>query len=200
MKKIIILITSILCIPIMLLTGCSTKKSKLNKINVSAYFNETTSYSTFETTGEKSLPLNTFLKEEPDTKLADSFVQIKLKAISAMIYKMYIDCIYFYVYTNIETDSQMMINVTITNLANENNIENPTDDFAYSCSFIPKENGAILCTVPVKKVVATATGLNLSFDIFETTDVFKDGLGNNTGFNWIIYGLTIHGESRAYSK
>ena len=199
MKKIISIIIAVICVPILLLTGCS-KKSKLNTINVASYFNKTASYSLYEKSGEKSLELNSLLTKKPDLKLADSFVQINLKANAAMIYKMYIDCISFRVYTNIKTDSQMIITVSITNLADENNIQNPTDDFSYPCTFIPEENGEILCRIPVNKVVANATGLSMSFDIFETTDVFKDGLGNNTGFKWLIYDLTIHGESRAYSK
>ena len=112
----------------------------------------------------------------------------------------YIDYIYFYVYTNMETTTEMTVNVSITNLADENNIENPNNDFKADCSLMPQKDKSVLCAIKVQKVIATATGSTMIIDILQSSELFSDGVGQDVDFKWIIYGLEFRAESRAYSK
>ena len=198
MRKII---TAILCIPVIVLCACSSKTSKLDAINASAYFEEATIYYTYNDSHSKTMTFESLLAKKPNKTLADQYIQFEVKAIPAMIYKMYIDYIYFYVYTTKETTSEMTVNVSITNLCNEWDFENVTDDFTADCSLIPQKDGSTRCEIKVQKVVATlAKTTTLKFDILNTTEVFKDDKNQDNNFKWLIYGLEICGESRAYSK
>ena len=200
-KSLLKIITALLCIPILFVCGCSSKPSKLGTINPSAYFEDKTSYYLYNVSESKTMTFDSLTLEEPDKSLANSYIQLEVKAKPAMIYKMYIDYIYFYVYTNKETYSEMIVNVSLTNLCDEWDFENPTDDFSYPCSFLPVKDGSTLCIVEVKKVVAIlAETTTLKFDILNSTEVFKDESGKDIGFKWSIYGLEFHAESRAYSK
>ena len=93
----------------------------------------------------------------------------------------------------------MIINTTITNLADENDIQNPSTFEALPLGIIPQEDGSILCKIPVGKTVATATGCTITFDINNSTSgTVADNEGKITDFRWLIYGLEIYGEHRAY--
>ena len=181
--------------------GCSKKLSNLQKIDVGFYFEKQATASTYNNTKEKTIDFAELLLTEPDPLNIDNYIEIKATANSAWIYKMYIDKICFYVYTNKNSAVEMIINVKMTNLANESDIgkENSAGEIAETCSFIPQENGSVFCTVNVQKTVATATGSELIFDILNSTSgTVADEEGNPTEFRWMIYGLEIYGEHRAY--
>ncbi len=197
-NKLLKSLTALLCVPIILLCGCS-KKSKLDTINASTYFNSAVACTVYGKEKQTSGNLSDLLAKKPNMGTIGQYTVFELKANSAWVYKMYIDYIYFYVYTNIETESQMTINIKMTNLASENNIENP-ETFEADCSLIPKKDGSILCEVKVQKVVATATGSTLTFDILDCPEIFSDSMAQDNGFKWTIYGLEFYAESRAYSK
>lgn len=198
-SKILKSMIAILCLPVLLLCGCSDKRSKLPKINASAYFESSVSYTTYGNTKASTLEFEELIMTEPDPLNVNSFDEIKVTAKSAWVYKMYIDAIYFYVYANKAATTEMIVNVKITNLADEDNISKPSDDFAATCSLVPLANDSVLCKVEVKKTIATATGCTLSFDILNSTNgTVADDNGKPTDFRWMIYGLEIYAEHRTY--
>ena len=198
-RKIFNLLIAALCVPIVALCGCSDKRSKLPKIDASVYLEPTVVATTYNNTKTKNVELADLLNKKADPLNVDNFVELKVTASSTWIYKMYIDRIYFYVYTNEATNVEMIVNISITNLADENDISHPNDDFSKTCSFIPKAESSKLCYVDVNKTVATATGCTITFDIYNSTSgTVADNEGNATSFRWMIYGLEIYGEHRAY--
>ena len=84
--------------------------------------------------------------------------------------------------------------------ANENDFENANDDFVAECSLIPTKDGEFICEVKVKKVIATATGSTVTFDILNSPEVFFNEKGEDIGFKWVIYDLKFYAEHRTYSK
>ena len=198
-SKILKIVTAILCIPMIMLCGCSDKPSKLSSIDQTVYFESKASALAYNNSKTKELELKDIISDTADPLNIDSFVEIKLTAKSAWIYKMYIDCITFYVYANKTTDVEMIINTTITNMADEDDIKNPSTFEALPLGIIPQENGSILCKIPVGKTVATATGCTITFDINNSTSgTVADNEGKITDFRWLIYGLEIYGEHRTY--
>ena len=53
-RKILNLLIALICIPALMLCGCSKKDSDLPKINASVYFEETVSVLTFNNSKEKT--------------------------------------------------------------------------------------------------------------------------------------------------
>lgn len=199
-NKLLKVLTIIFCLPIMFFCGCSDIKSNLDTINLASYYEDSVTCSTYGKSGTTKISLSALTAEKPNEKLVGQYTQFDLTAKSSWIYKMYIDYIYFYVYTNMDLETQMTVNISITNLADENNIENPSDDFTADCSLIPQEGKSYLCEVKVQKVVATATGSKISFDVNNTPEIFYGDGEEQNNFKWIIYGLEFYAESRAYSK
>ena len=200
-RKILNLLIAIICVPTLVFCGCSKKKSDLPIINASVYFEESVSALTYNNSKEKKLELSTLIAEKPDPLNIDNFTEIKVTAKNVWVYKMYIDCIYFYVYANNDTTSEMIINVTITNLVDEDKIsqQNAIETLQETCSLIPQKDDSILCKVDVKKTVATATGCTITFDINNSINgTVADDAGNATNFRWMIYGLEFYAEHRTY--
>ncbi len=200
MKKTLLkIITLIALVPIISFYGCSSKKSKLSDINLVTYYNEKVVCTSYNSTKSYNLKISDLTRSKPNKLLADQYIKFELSANSAWMYKMYIDYIYFKVYTNIATQSAMTINLKMTNLADESDLSNPTDDFTADASLIPEKDGSINCWFKINKVVPTATGTKLTIDILDTTEVFADEFGKDNGFKWIIYDLKFYAESRTYS-
>ena len=198
-NKILKIFTLLLCIPLAFMCGCSKKPSKLPKIDQTVYFESVATALTYGSNKTRDVQLEDLISNKADPLNVDSFTEITITAKSAWIYKMYIDCISFYVYTNQGADVEMIINTTITNLADENNISNPSTFESLPLGLIPQPEGSILCVVEVKKTVATATGCKITFDINNSTNgTVSDDQGNITDFRWMIYDLEIYGEHRAY--
>ncbi len=197
-KSILKLLTLIICLPLAL-CGCSGVKSKLKPLNLSVYYNDKAACSVYNKTEGIGVDLSDLTAKKPNKDLLAAYTDFEIKANAEWVYKLYIDYIYFKVYTN-TSSSEMMINISITNLASENDIENPNDDFHADCSIIPEKDGEFICEVKVKKVIATATGSTITFDIFNSTEVFHDNKGNDIGFKWTIYDLKFYAEHRTYSK
>lgn len=200
-RKIFNLLIALICVPAITLCGCSKKKSDLPKINASAYFEETVSVYTYNNAKAKEIEFAELIAEKADPLNVADFTELTITAKSAWVYKMYIDCIYFYVYANEDATSEMIINVTITNLVDEDKIDsqNAIETIEETCSLIPKKEESILCKVEVKKTVATATGCTIKFDINNSINgTIADDQGIATNFRWMIYGLEIYAEHRAY--
>lgn len=188
-----------LIFPIIFLCSCS-KVSKLPSINVDTYFEDTVETSVLgNNVSSKEITLASLTAKKPNPDFYDRYVQFTLTGNGAWLYKMYIDKITFYVYTNKTVDTEMIINFSITNVADEGDLENP-EEISGECSFNPKKNGKAYCEISVNKVIATATGCEIKFDITNSTSgTITDNEGNVTDFKWQIYGLKIYGESRSYS-
>ena len=200
MKKLLKRICIIaLIFPIIFLCSCS-KVSKLPSINVSTYFENTVETSVLgNNVSSKEITLASLTAKKPNPDFYDRYVQFTLTGNGAWLYKMYIDKITFYVYTNKTVDTEMIINFSITNVADEGDLKNP-EEFSFECSFNPKKNGKAYCEISVNKVIATATSCEIKFDITNSTSgTITDNEGNVTDFKWQIYGLKIYGESRSYS-
>ena len=200
-RKILNLLIALICVPAIMLCGCSKKDSDLSKIDASVYFEEKAFAYVYNNAKAKEVKFEELIAEDPDPLNIDSFTEIKITAKSAWVYKMYIDCIYFYVYANAEATTEMVVNVTITNLVDEDKIgqQNAIETIEETCSLIPQKDDSVLCKVNVNKTVATATGCTITFDINNSINgTVADDSGNATDFRWMIYGLEFYAEHRAY--
>ena len=200
-RKILNLLIALICVPALMLCGCSKKDSDLPKINASVYFEESVEVHTYNNAKAKTIEFAELIAEDPDPLNIDCFTEIKVTAKNSWVYKMYIDCIYFYVYANEDATSEMVVNVTITNLVDEDKIgeQNAIETVQETCSLIPQKDDSILCKVDVKKTVATATGCTITFDINNSINgTVADDAGKATDFRWMIYGLEFYAEHRAY--
>ncbi len=197
-SKIFNLIISLLCIPVIVLCGCSNKRSELPKIASAAYLENTVTYTSYDSTKEQTLDISEFLLDKVEPLNIRAFEQVTITAKSAWIYKMYIDRIYFNFYSNKTTDSEMIIKLTMTNLVNEENIgnSNSIETIELNFPFIAKAGGSVLCIFDIEKTVATATGSKITIDIYESLN--NDLIASE--FKWTIYGLEIYGEHRTYSQ
>lgn len=195
----------LLCLPALLFCACSNDPpSKLPAINIATYYNQTAKVTYLSEEESSGLAVSSLTEKDVDKNSLGQYVQIELLGNRTWLYKMYIDYITFYVYTNESRNVDMIVNVSISNVADENDRSNPETFTTGSDSprFKPTANGATLCTVKVGKVVANATGEDkITFDILNSVnDTMLDANKNPTNFRWTIYGLTIYGESRSYSK
>lgn len=200
-RKILNLLIALICVPAIMLCGCSKKDSDLPKIDASVYFEEKALAYVYNSAKAKEVKFEELIAEEPDPLNIDSFTEIKITAKSAWVYKMYIDCIYFYVYANADATTEMVVNVTITNLVDEDKIgqQNAIETIEETCSLIPQKDDSVLCKVNVNKTVATATGCTITFDINNSINgTVADDEGEATDFRWMIYGLEFYAEHRAY--
>ena len=197
-KSILKIITLLICLPLAL-CGCSKVKSKLDTIHLPVYYNNTVSCDLYGKTNSIGINLSDLTSKKPKYGLMAAYTKFELKANAAWVYKLYIDYIYFQVYTNMDS-SELIVNVKITNLASEDDLANPTNDFTAECSLIPQADESFICEVKVQKVIATATGSTITFDILNSPEVFYDNFGKEIGFKWMIHDLKFYAEHRTYSK
>ena len=203
-NKLLKIFTFLLCLPALFLCACGETPSSLPSINVSRYYGSGAITTLYNDTNKGQISIGDLTSSKVNTDTIGSYVQIELSGNRNWLYKMYIDCITFYVYTNESRDTEMIVNVSISNLADENNRNNAQTFSAEPARFKPTAGEATLCTINVGKVVSSATDANsdfLKFDILNCVNsTVADSSGNETNFKWTIYGLTIYGESRSYSK
>lgn len=197
-KSILKLFTLLICLPLAF-CGCSKVKSKLDTIHLPVYYNNTVSCDIYGKTNSIGISLSDLTSKKPKYGLMAAYTKFELKANAAWVYKLYIDYIYFQVYTNMDS-SELIVNVKITNLASEDDLANPTNDFTAECSLIPQADESFICEVKVQKVIATATGSTITFDILNSPEVFYDNFGKEIGFKWMIHDLKFYAEHRTYSK
>lgn len=202
MKKYILnALIFLLCIPVIFLAGCSNI-SKYPSITQSTYFEETVSTKLFNDSIKK-LKLNDITSSNPNKSLVDNYYQIDIKSNGVWMYKMYIDCIYFKIYTQNKLDKQVTVTIKITNTVKEEDIskENADKEFTATCAFIPNKNGTTECKIKVNRTVADLTGSIISIDVSEYQGGIVVGDENVTSdLLWMIYDFQVFGESRTYSK
>lgn len=182
-----------LCLPAMFLCGCKGGKPTLPAINASRYFESTVTTTIYNKTAKQNLEMNNITSSSPNTAYLNQYVQYELTGDGSWIYKMYIESIYFYVYTSNTANEAMTITLTITNMADESDLTK-TETITKTCPVVPGKNKSTLCKFDIGKVVATATTTKLTIDILETASAtfFEDGI------KWMVYDFTVYGESRAY--
>ena len=207
MKKLKKSIFIFLMLPVMFLCGCS--KSNIKPQDFNAYFNDKVScyiYKNNGTSSSKDISAKTLAASTPDFDYADKYISLEATAKGEWLYKMYVESIYFYVYTSHEAATEMIINVTLTNFVEEKNInnKNTTDEektLTAQCSFFPQEGNSTLCKVEVNRVVATATTTKIKFDINNSVHgILCTELSEPNDFKWLIDGLEIVGDSRTYNE
>ncbi len=192
---------AIILLPVMLFCGCS--KSNLKPQDFSAYYASTITCTLYDKSGTKTIPTSALADSKPNIDYADKYVSLVATAKSEWLYKMYIESIYFYVYTSESTSTEMIINVSLTNVVKEEEINTSTEDntITAQCSFFPQKDNSTLCKVEVNRTVATATSSTLTFDINNSVyGIVCDENGDTNDFKWLIYGIEIIGESRTYNE
>lgn len=204
-KNLLNILVLFLLLPVMLFPAC--KSSNLKAINLPKYLkNEisVTKYGIIDSNGALEenndyLALLTQTKAKPEN--LSKYLKFQINAIPNWMYKMYVDYISFNIYCN-ESAEQMTINITMTNLASEEEIISAvsesvkTETISEQLAIAPKAKKVIKCKIPIKKTVATSLGSTITIDALNSPELFS----NDSTFTWLIYGFEIHGESRAYSK
>lgn len=202
-KKITKFFIVLLCLPTLFFCACGNSPSNLPSINMATYYEATAKTSLYKEDRSGTINLSDLTAPNPNKDTLAPYTQIILPGKLTWLYKMYIDCITFYVYTNEATDSEMIVNVSLTNMADENDRANVSTFKSEPVSFKPEKDGSVFCKINVNKVIANATDPDsdsLMIDILNSVNgTVADSVGNLTSFRWTIYGLTIYGESRSYS-
>lgn len=209
------LLSLILCLPVLLLVGCGSKKPSCKVINdLSYYYQSTVSADIFNvvktendesstpgntepTTLTKKIELSTMTSSKLKKERADAFAALTIKAKSAEVFHLYIEYIYFKVYTNQTSEFPLDINITVSNVIYESEVGNADveeNTFSNTYQISPKKGKSYIVKAKVGRVVATATGSQIVIDVL-TSDMFAQ---ENSSFKWMIYDFKIYGESRAY--
>lgn len=199
MKKLKALTLAILFISFaVLFSGCS---KGLPSIDMPTYFKNTATSNVYKSTSysNKTLDLSQFISDKPDTTKLDKYLDFTFTANAEWIYKMYIEKIEFYVYTSETPSTEMTFTIKITNLAKEDNLASKSD-LKEIQSIYPTANQGYKLILPVDRVVATATGMTMSIDISESSELLLNKNNTKNEFKWMIYGLKVFGESREYSR
>ena len=196
MKKLLIKIFSaILILPCLVLCACSS--TKIPSINLDAYYNspiEATVWTSSVST-KKSLTLNDISSKKPVTTKLDAYLQFNFTGVADYLYRMYIEKIEFYVYSNMDAN-EMTLNLSISNLAKTDDISNKST-FKNAYAIVPKAEESVLVTFEINRIVAVATGSDIQIDILESkNNTITDDAGNPTGFKWIIHNFKVYGEHR----
>ena len=200
MKKITTFILSIFIITITLLS-CGCSGNKITAIDMPTYVKNTITATTYKnnTSSTRSLTLSALTKNYADTSYMDKYLDFTLSTNPSWTYKMYIEKVEFYVLTSESSNSQMSLALTMTNLADESNLAS-TATFSELKSHVPEQGTAQKYTFEINKVFSKATGSTITIDMSESSELLIDKNGQNSNFNWLIYGLKIYGEHREYSK
>lgn len=199
-------LTLLLIVPIIALCSCSGKS--LQKVNFERYFESKVEVTTYKSTSKKNIDLTSLTSNKPNDSNYDSYTSFTLTADGTWLYKMYIEKIEFYIFTNEKTLEELIINFKMTNLVDESEYLKEDHskiepaEITSSHSFKTKSTkGAFICTIPINKVVANPQTTTITIDILDSvygTLTTEDG--ELSTFRWQIYGLSMFGESRSYSE
>ena len=206
-----------LLLPVLVFSACSKNKKKLPKINATRYFKDEitiTRYVLANTSEEENSSeinnkstdmLSLLTAKKANTNNLSKYISFELTAQPVWIYKMYIESISFYVYCNEDSEYQMIIDLFMTDLADEDVILKATSEvvetetYNEQCTILHKAKKAIKCNYKIGKTVAKVAASKLTIKL-NSSEVFSGDENGNSTFMWLIYGLEIHGESRAYTK
>lgn len=183
-----------------LFSGCS---KGIPAIDMPTYFKDSVTSNVYKSTSytNKTLSLSQFTNSNPDTTKMDKYLDFSFTANSDWIYKMYIEKIEFYVITSETPLTEMTFTFNISNLAKENNITEENNIKNETISINPTANSPYKIILPVDRVVRTASSTTtITIDISESSELLLNKNNTNNSFKWMIYGLTVFGESREYSR
>ncbi len=195
-----------LLLPVLILVGCGNNK-KLPAISISRYIQDNINITRYDLTDiDKNQTTSLLTEKKAKKKNLSKYIKFELNAEPVWMYKMFIQKITFYVYCNQTTESQMVIQLKMSDLATEDAImasktENvETETFVAQCSITPKAFKAIKCTYEINRAVVVATGSTITIDIENSLELYSSSMQNESTFEWLIYGFKIHGESRTYTR
>ena len=194
-----------LLLPVLILVGCKNKK-ELPKISTAKYFKNQVTVSRNGFAEESTETLDILTQEKANKAYLAPYEKFTLAAEPVWIYKMYIEKISFYVYCNETSETILTVNLKMTDLATEDAIWSATQEtvesetFESQCSVEPKAFKPTKCIFEINRTVIVATGSTLSIDILNSLEIYSGDSENPSTFMWLIYGLEIHGESRAYTR
>ncbi len=207
-KKILSILAVMLCLPALLFCGCKNDNiSELPSINMSRYYKSTVQAvidgGKNSNDTKATIKLADLIGSKPNSNTLEAYSEIKLSGELNWLYKMYIDSVSFYVYTNSAPSTELTITLSMSNLANENDFSKA--EIISDTKTSDKVNGnAYLFTFKINKVIASdvdASSDYLKISINECRNgTIVDNENNLTGFKWTIYDLKVYGESRTYSK
>lgn len=191
-------------LPILVLVGC--KNNSLPAINLSRYIKNDISVRRYGFAEASTSPISLLTEKKAKKENLSKYLMFELTADNVWMYKMFVQKITFYVYCNESSDFQMIINFKMTDLATEEEIyattteKVETSNHEEQVSITPKANKAIKCTINVNKTVINALGSTISIDIYNSPELYSGDGETESTFEWLIYDLQIHGESRTYSR
>ena len=173
--------------------GCS--KSNVKSLDLSFYLAQSGT-GAFYSAGKNARIINTdeIYSSKLNYDLADEYYSISFNSNKSYMYKMFIEYIELSVYTNETLQSQMDISLSITNLADKDNLRG-YETFKTEISLYPKANNSQTFKIDVKKIVALGTPIKFTFDLSTSSDVISSKNGEPNEFKWFIYGLKIYGEN-----
>ena len=205
MKKLLKSLVIFMLLPVIILVGC--KKSKtLPAISIARYFKEDITISRNGIADTNTDKISILTQNKPKEENFSQYRKFTINAEPVWIYKMYIEKISFYVYCNESNESQMIINLEMTNLATEDAIWAATQEtvesetFSSQCTLTPQARKAIKCNFEINRTVIVATGSTLSIDIENSLELYSGDAETKSTFMWQIYGLEVYGESRTYTR
>lgn len=205
-KKLFKLLTFLLIIPALLLCACSGNRSKFSAINISRYFESVVRVTYGDDNGRsRQIDIGEIASSKLNKSNLSNYYSFEIEGNAVWLYKMYIDCIYFSVYTTDTANTGnglMTLTITITNLVDEEILKNDGDltkiePTVIQVNISPKKDNFELCRVDINKTVATSTGVKITIDIRQSAD--NTILDKSKNFTWFIYDFNVYGESRAYN-
>ena len=187
-----------LCVSVVVFSGCGGIKPSCKTVpSVAYYYGDNVTCDIFNQSDQKTICMSSLTSSKLDKSMADAYAKLTFTGKSAEIFHLYIEYIYFKVYTNEDSEFQLDVNVNITNIINESDVGNSEvedTNFSNTYSCIAKKDGVAQFRIEVKRTVATATGSVLTIDVL-TSDMFAS---EDSTFKWCIYDFKIYGESRSY--
>lgn len=196
LKKCFILL---LILPTVLLCSCSKFKPNCKALSSLSYYFETDiNCEYFKDLPKNTISLDSLTNSKLNKSMINSYASFTLKSKTAETYHLYIEYIYFKIYTNESSDYEFSVNINLDNVISESDVgkENPEETtYSNTYSTVTKKDNVAIFKVYVNKVVQSATGFTLTIDILNNETYITDP---NTNLKWALYDFKIYGESRAY--
>ena len=174
-----------------ILVGCTNngRNVKTKAITMNTYFSETVKVNN---SSSDTYNLSAFTSDNVDTNtLLTDNKKLTFTGVSNWIYGMYIECVYFYLYTtkSVEINS---LKITMTDLdSGEEDSTLPEGTYKLEETFAviaDKQQGKLI------RIDINKTALNQTLTL--TIDLSGEPMVASGDYNWTIYGLTVYGEHR----
>lgn len=188
-KSLLGIILAVCCCFVLVACSGAGRNVKTKAITMTTYFNETVKVNN---SSSDTYNISAFTGDSVDTDtLSTSNKTLTFTGSSSWIYGMYIECIYFYLYTT-KTVEINNLKITMTDLdSGEEDATLPEGTYKLQQTFAvntEKEKGKLI-RIDIDKT-ALAQTLTLTFDLS------GEAMVTSGDYNWTIYGLTVYGEHR----